>query len=69
MSIFPQPLNAKYLERPHSRRCLGVERLRLEAEALGYIWVRTHQDVVKEPTEYPRTQSHRFCCNDWLKAC
>src|SRR6266436_12728 len=56
------PLNAEYLERPHSCRCLRVEWLRLEAEALGYIWVCTHQNVVKEPTEYPRTQPHRFCC-------
>src|SRR5207248_5232531 len=59
---FLDALKPEYLECPHSCRCFRVEWLTLEAEALGDVGIGPHENIIKEPAEYPCSQTHRLRC-------
>src|SRR5216684_7806155 len=62
ISSFLDALKSEYLERSHSGRCLWVEWLTRKAEALSDTGIGPHEDIVKEPAEYPSPQTHRLHC-------
>src|SRR5438034_3303240 len=59
---FLDALKSEYLECPHSCRCFRVEWLTRKAEALGDVGIGSHENIIKEPAEYPCPQTHRLRC-------
>src|SRR5215469_789894 len=58
---FLDALDAEDLERPRDRWSFGVEWLELKSKTFGYVGIGPHEDIVKEPAEFPYPQTHRLC--------